>query len=452
MKEPMDKESVLNSLEKGNSNVKFVDIVFPDILGFLRGFSIPKSEVEEALKDGKGFDGSSINGLVRIEESDLIAKPDPTTFRVLPWEYENEGERFQVGLMFCDILNPNGTHNNGDTRYVLKKTLERAEKMGFKSFKVGPELEFFYFPNNRTPIPLDNGGYFSMGSDDPYAYLRQKTILNLKNMDITPEFDHHEVAKSQHEIDLKYDNALEMADITMIFKHVVKETARREGLYATFMPKPLDGENGSGMHVHQSLWNDGKNLLFDEEGEYYLSEIGKKYTSGILTHINEITSVLNQWVNSYKRLIPGFEAPVYHTWGQRNRSALIRVPEYKPGKENATRIELRSPDPGCNPYLAFSLMLASGLDGIKNDYELPPPTEENIYKNGKGMKTLPVNLEDALRLTEESSLVKETLGDHLFEKFLENKRIQISDYRRSVGEEWNKKVSPFEIKTLLPIL
>jgi len=324
--------------------------------------------------------------------------------------------------------------------------------MGFKSFKVGPELEFFYFPNNRTPIPLDNGGYFSMGSDDPYAYLRQKTILNLKNMDITPEFDHHEVAKSQHEIDLKYDNALEMADITMIFKHVVKETARREGLYATFMPKPLDGENGSGMHVHQSLWNDGKNLLFDEEGEYYLSEIGKKYTSGILTHINEITSVLNQWVNSYKRLIPGFEAPVYHTWGQRNRSALIRVPEYKPGKENATRIELRSPDPGCNPYLAFSLMLASGLDGIKNDYELPPPTEENIYKNGKGMKTLPVNLEDALRLTEESSLVKETLGDHLFEKFLENKRIQISDYRRSVGEEWNKKVSPFEIKTLLPIL
>lgn len=448
----MPETDVLHFLENEEKNIKFVNILFPDILGELRGFSISSSEMETVFKDGKGFDGSSINGLVRIEESDLVARPDPNTFKVFPWEYENGGETFKVGLMFCDILNPDGTHSDGDTRYVLKRTLKHAEEMGFKSFKAGPEPEFFYFPNDKTPEPLDNGGYFSMGAGDIYAQLRQKTMLNLKKMGIETEYDHHEVAKSQHEIDLRYNNALDMADSVMLFKFIVKETARREGIYATFMPKPISEENGSGMHVHQSLWNNGKNMFFDDEDEYHLSGTGKKYMAGLLTHINEITSVLNQWVNSYKRLVPGFEAPVYHTWGQRNRSALIRVPEYKPGNEGARRIELRSPDPGCNPYLAFSVMLAAGLDGIENEQELPPPTEKNAYADSNGLDTLPKNLEEAIELTEESILVRKTLGEHIFQKFVENKKLETKIYRREVGHKYDKSVSPFEIKNYLPRL
>ena len=435
------KDDVLEFLSE-EEDIKFVIIVSSDILGDLRGFSIPSYKVEDALKDGKGFDGSSIEGLVRIEESDLIAKPDPKTFRVFPWKYGNH----RVGMMFCDILNPDGSHNEGDTRYVLKKTLEKAKNMGFDNFYVGPELEFFLFPDDKTPKPLDNGGYFSMGADDPYAFLRQNIVLNLEKMGISSEFDHHEVAPSQHEIDLEYTDALEMADISMLFRFVVKETAKREGVYATFMPKPISEENGSGMHVHQSLWKGNKNMFFDPDDKYHLSDIAKKYMSGLFKNINEITPVTNQWVNSYKRLVPGFEAPVYHTWGQRNRSTLIRVPEYQPGKEKATRIELRSPDSTCNPHLSFAVMLSAGLDGIKNDYELPPPTEENVYKNNKNLKTLPEGLEDALELTKESDLVRETLGEHIFNKFIENKEFQIKKYRAAVGYEYDKKVSPYEIK------
>ncbi len=442
------KEDVLEFLSE-RDDVKFVNMVFPDILGDWRGFSIPASEVEDALKDGKGFDGSSIEGLVRIEESDLVAKPEPWTFRVLPWEY---GKEYRAGVMFCDILNPDGTPNEGDTRYVLKRTLEKARDMDFDKFYVGPELEFFLFPDDKTPEPLDKGGYFSMGPDDPYAFLRQEIVLNLEKMGISSESDHHEVAPSQHEIDLKHANALEMADTAMLFKYVVKETARREGVYATFMPKPITTENGSGMHVHQSLWSGNKNMFFDPEDEYHLSETAKNFMSGIFKHVNELCAVTNQWINSYKRLVPGYEAPVYHTWGQRNRSTLIRVPEYKPGKENATRIELRSPDPACNIYLAFSVMLSAGLEGIKNEYELPPPTEENVYRNHKNLKTLPRNLEEAIELAKESELVRETLGDHIFKKFIENKEVEIRNYRNAVGYEYEKKVSPYEIKHNLPRL
>lgn len=426
-------EDVLEHLGE-NKDIKFVDLLFPDILGTLRGFSIPSDEVERTFEEGKGFDGSSIEGMVRIEESDLVAKPDPKTFKEFPWKHEAKGESYRVGLMFCDVFDIDGSPSKGDTRRVLKKALEKSRERGFDSFKVGPELEFFYFPGDKKIKPLEKGGYFGMGAHDKYSSLRKKTMLNLKKMETDSELDHHEVASSQHEIDLKYKDALEMADTAMLFRFIVKETARNEGIRATFMPKPLNEENGSGMHVHQSLWKNNRNIFFDEEGKYYLSDVAKNYAAGLMENINEITSVLNQWTNSYKRLVPGYEAPVYHTWGQRNRSALVRVPEYQSGRPEARRIELRSPDPACNPYLAFSVMLAAGLEGIDNQYELPPPTEKNVYENKEGLETLPKDLEEALELTKNSDLVKKTLGDHVFKKFIENKEREIELYRRTVTQ------------------
>ncbi|RLF40698.1 MAG: glutamine synthetase [Thermoplasmata archaeon] len=455
----MNDEDVLNFLENEGKDVKFINLLFPDILGELRGFGIPSYELDEAFKEGRGFDGSSIEGLVRVEESDLLVFPNAGTFRILPWQYEDcDSSRYRVGCLFCDILNPDGTHSFGDTRYVLKRTMEKMNKQGYSSFKVGPELEFFYFRDSQTPMVLDKGDYFSMGIGDPYEYLRKKTALGLLKMGITPEYGHHEVAPSQHEIDLRYTDALQMADATMLFRYVVKEFARREGIYATFMPKPLDGENGNGMHVHQSLWKDRENLFFDEKNAYHLSDIAQRYIAGLMMHIREITSVLNQWVNSFKRLVPGYEAPVYIAWGQRNRSALIRIPEYKPGKENAMRVELRSPDPGCNPYLAFSLMLAAGMLGIEKEYELSPPCEEDIYhlppeERGKiGVQSLPGNLEEAIEITRSSELVKKTLGTHLFEKFIANKEKEIQNYRQEMGHKYDRRVSPFEIAHNLPRL
>lgn len=446
------REEVLEFLRNDGKDIKFINVLFPDILGELRGFSIPVSELPAAFEDGKGFDGSSIEGLARIEESDLVAVPDPRTFRVFPWEYDNGWKTFRVGLMFCDIMNPDRTHNECDTRYVLKRALERAKEMGFDSFKVGPEPEFFYFPDSTKPAPLDKGDYFSMGIGDPYENLRKKTMLALEKMGILCEYDHHEVAPSQQEIDLRYGDALEMADICMLFRFIVKEVARKEGLYATFLPKPIDGENGSGMHVHQSLWKENNNAFFDPNDKYSLSAVAKCYTAGLMEHVNEIAAVLNQWVNSYKRLVPGYEAPVYHTWGQRNRSALIRIPKYQPGKENATRIELRNPDPGCNPYLAFAVMLAAGLKGIRQSSRLGNPYEINVYMNSSGLRTLPKNLEDALELTRKSELVRETLGKELFEKFIENKELEISNYRKEVGNKYDSKVSPYELEHNLPRL
>ena len=358
-----------------------------------------------------GFDGSSIEGFARIHESDMVAKPDPTTFQLIPWRQQENG----VARMFCDIQNPDGSPYEGDPRYVLKRNLERIKDKGY-SFLVGPELEFFYFKNEHGTEVLDNGGYFDLTTADNASDLRRDTILALDSMGIDVEYSHHEVAPSQHEIDLRYKDALNMADTVMTYKITVKEIARRYGFHASFMPKPIFGQNGSGMHVHQSLFQGKRNVMFDAGDKYHLSDDGKYYIAGLLKHAPEITAVTNQWVNSYKRLVPGYEAPVYICWARRNRSALVRVPMYKPGKEAATRVEFRSPDPAANPYLAFSVMLAAGLAGIANKYDLPAPQEQDIYhmsdeeRKKAGITSLPGSLNDAIQLTEGSKLIREASG------------------------------------------
>jgi len=466
-----DKKDVLSFIDT-NKNIRYVNLLFPDILGDLRGLSIPTEEFPSALDEGKGFDGSSIEGMVRIFESDLVAKPDPRTFRVWPWQYSKDGQDgYGVGMAFCDILNPDGSPNSGDTRAVLKSTVELAKKAGFDVFHTGPELEYFYFPlENGIPVPRasDKGGYFSMGGDDPNARLRLETQRELESIGIKTNYDHHEAAPGQHEIDLEHCDALEMADRVMLHRFMVKETARRHGLYATFMPKPLNGENGSGMHVHQSLvtrkGDKDINMFFSNDNKSsvaaHLSQTAEYYIAGLLKHVDEITAVLNQWVNSYKRLVPGFEAPVYHSVGTRNRSALIRIPEYQPGKEAATRIELRSADPACNPYLTFALMLRAGLEGIKQKYQLPKDItiDTNMYEMSeeeskrRGIGTLPANLETALGLTKKSNLVKDTLGQHIFDNFIANKEKEVEEYRLNVPRKFDNRVSRYEIRHLLPRL
>jgi len=426
--------------------VKFVRLWFTDVLGFLKGFAITTDELEGALEEGMGFDGSSIEGFARIEESDMIARPDPDTFAIIPWR---SGDEYSVARMFCDIYEPSGKPFGGDPRYVLKRNLAKAKELGF-TYNVGPELEYFYFNNAKSPEPLDQGGYFDLVPLDVAQDLRRDTILTMQSLGIKVEYSHHEVAPSQHEIDLRYTDALTMADNVMTYRLVVKEIARQHGVYATFMPKPIFGINGSGMHVHQSLFKGEKNAFFDLKGKYHLSEAGMAYTAGLLKHAPEITAITSQWVNSYKRLIPGYEAPVYICWANMNRSALIRVPMYKPGKEKATRIEYRSPDPACNPYLAFSVMLASGLDGMKNKYKLPNPANDNIYhmseneRDNQGIKSLPEDLLEAIRITESSNLVKDCLGNKVFEYFIRNKKMEWDEYKAQVTQ--------YEINKYLPIL
>jgi glutamine synthetase len=428
-----------------DKDVSFIQFWFTDVLGFLKSFAVTPSEIEEGLTEGMGFDGSSIEGFARIHESDMIAKPDPSTFQLVPWP--NEGR--PVARMFCDILNPDGTPYEGDPRYVFKRLLVKVADMGF-TFYLGPELEFFYFKNDRAPEILDKGGYFDSRPLDLGSNLRRETIFALQAMGIQVEYSHHEVAPSQHEIDLRYDEGIKMADQTMTYRLVVKEIARQNGVFATFMPKPIFGENGSGMHVHQSLFRGDRNAFYDPEDKYNLSDLAKNYIAGLLRHAPEITAVTNQWVNSYKRLVPGYEAPVYVSWARRNRSAMIRVPMYKPGKEQATRIEFRSPDPACNPYLAFAVMLGAGLEGIENKYELPDPIEEDIYemnpteRNAHGITDLPGSLYAALLETEKSGLVRKVLGDHVFDKFIENKKIEWDQYRTHVSQ--------FELGKYLPKL
>ena len=426
-------------------DVKFVNLWFTDILGFLKSFSITIEELEQALEDGMGFDGSSIEGYARIDESDMIAMPDPDTFQILPWRPREQG----VGRMFCDVYKPGGQPFEGDPRYILKKNLERAAEMGF-TFYVGPELEYFYFKDSLSTQILDSGGYFDLVPLDMAVDLRRKTVLALEEMGIGVEYSHHEVAPSQHEIDMRYTDALTMADNVMTYKLAVKQIAMENGVYATFMPKPIFGENGSGMHVHQSLFKGERNAFFDKNDKIHLSKIAKSYIAGLLKHAPEITAVTSQWVNSYKRLVPGYEAPVYISWAVRNRADLIRIPEYKPGRETATRVEYRSPDPACNPYLVFSVMLAAGLEGIEKGLEPPEPVEENVYefseeqRKRRGIKTLPSSLEEAIALTEKSALVREALGDHLFHAFIKNKKVEYDQYRIQVTE--------YEIKKYLPIL
>ncbi len=451
-------DEVLALVRDPSNKIEFVRILFSDILGRPMDFSIPSSELEEAFKEGKGFDGSSIEGFVRIEESDLIIRPDPKTFRVLPWNYRGfeETTQWKEGVMFGDIHTPEGKPYEGDSRLVLKKVLERGKKdFGVDEIMVGPEFEFFLFSNSHEARPLDEGGYFFSGS---HGEIRKEIQLLLKKIGIYSEYDHHEVAHGQHEIDLNFLSALEMADTGMLFRYMVKKVARMHHLYATFMPKPLNGQNGSGMHVHQSLWKEKQNLFFDEKNPYHLSAAARHYIAGIITHSREISAILSQWTNSYKRLIEGYEAPVYVAWGQRNRSAYIRVPEYQPGREQATRIELRSPDPACNLYLAFACMFMCGLKGIREEYELPNPVEENIYimshtrQKSMSIKTLPRNLDEAVKIMSKSEVVKDTLGEHIFHKFLANKEFEINEYNTNVSKEYDKQVSEYEINKYLPFL
>src|SRR5512136_727074 len=391
-------------------DVKFVRLWFTDILGMLKSFAITVEELEGALEEGMGFDGSSIEGFARIDESDMVAMPDPATFQLVPWRPRERG----VARMFCDVLHPDGRPFEGDPRYVLKRNIKRAADLGF-TFYVGPELEYFYFKSASSPEPLDQGGYFDLTPLDVATDLRRDTILFMEEMGIGVEYSHHEVAPSQHEIDLRYTDALTMADSVMTYRLVVKQVALNHGVYATFMPKPVFGVNGSGMHVHQSLFKDGRNAFHDLSDPYHLSKTARSFVAGLLTHAPAISAVTSQWVNSYKRLVPGYEAPVYLSWARRNRADLIRVPEYKPGKENATRIEFRSHDHACNPYLTFAVMLAAGLDGIEKGYEPPPPVEENVYemsekeRKDRGIETLPASLWDAIQLTEKSELVRKAL-------------------------------------------
>jgi glutamine synthetase len=438
------KEDVLKMAKE--HDVKFIRLWFTDILGMLKSFSITVEELERALEQGMGFDGSSIEGFARIDESDMVALPDPATFQLIPWRPK---EHNAVARMFCDVLKPGGQPFDGDPRNVLKRNLKRAADMGY-TFYVGPELEYFYFRSSKGTEALDEGGYFDMTPLDAAMDLRRETVLTLEEMGIGVEYSHHEVAASQHEIDMRYTDALTMADNVMTYRLVVKQIALEHQVYATFMPKPVYGVCGSGMHVHQSLFGGSQNAFFDAKDPYHLSKTAKCYIAGLLRHAPEITSITNQWVNSYKRLVPGYEAPVYLSWARRNRSDLVRVPEYQPGRETATRVELRSPDPACNPYLAFSVMLAAGLEGIENDYEVPQPVEENVYemseaeRERRGIGTLPGSLWEAIQLTESSDVVRKALGDHVFDAFIKNKKIEWELYRAQVTD--------YELNRYLPVL
>jgi glutamine synthetase len=437
----VDHEFVLRTVDE--RELKFIRLLFTDIEGFLKTFTITPAELEEALEDGMGFDGSSIQGFARIEESDMIARPDPSTFQVLP----HLQDRAMAARMFCDIHLPDGRPFTGDPRYVLRQALERAAEMGF-NYYVGPELEYFYFRSADDPSFLDLGSYFDLTPLDMATELRQKTVGRLEEMGIPVEYVHHEVAPSQHEMILRYADALTMADSVMTFRSVVKEVAQEEGVYATFMPKPVAGVDGSGMHTHMSLYEDERNAFYDPDDEAKLSKVGRAFVAGLLRHAREICAVTNQWVNSYKRLVPGFEAPVYLCWARQNRSALVRVP--MSARESSIRVEARFPDPACNPYLAFSVMLAAGLKGIQENYELPPEADNNIYemtpaeRHAAGIESLPEDLHEAIAVCEHSDLVRQTLGEHTFEWFIRNKQREWDDYKA--------QVTPFEEKRYLPIL
>ena len=426
-------------------DVRFIRLWFTDILGFLKSFAITIGELEEALEEGMGFDGSSIEGFARIDESDMLAMPDPNTFCILPWRPKENA----VARMFCDITYPGGRPFEGDPRRVLKQNLALASRAGY-TFYVGPELEFFVFKSADAPVPIDAGGYFDLTPLDAASDLRRDIILAMEEMGVGVEYSHHEAAPSQQEIVFRYTDALTMADNVMTYRLVVKENAFKQGLYARFMPKPLADKNGSGMHVNMSLFQGERNAFFDAKDKLHLSKSARHFLAGILKHAPEMTLVTNQWVNSYKRLVPGYEAPVYVTWARHNRSDLVRIPQYKPGREDSARLELRSPDPACNPYLVFSAVLAAGLEGIEKKYELPAATEENVFemseaeRTRRGIGTLPGSLSEAIALAEGSKLLRRALGDHVFDSFIRNKKIEYDRFRRALTD--------YEIKTYLPLL
>jgi glutamine synthetase len=438
--DPDARKGVLKDVEK--RGIDDVLLWFTDLEGHLKSFSITTSELEGALDDGMGFDGSSITGFNAIEESDMVAIPDPETFRVLP-----DG---LTGRMICDIVTPDGQPYDGDPRHVLRQALDRMKAMGFDTFNVGPEAEYFLFKDEKGTETLDEGGYFAQTTMDAATTIRRDTIRALEGMGIPVEYHHHEVGPSQHEIDIRFANALDMADFMLTYRLVVKEVAKQHGFHATFMPKPLFGENGSGMHTHQSLFTDGRNQFFDEDDKWHLSEVAKAFIAGQLRHAREISAVFAQWVNSYKRLVPGYEAPVYVAWSRRNRSALIRIPLYKPGNEQATRAEIRCPDPACNPYLTFATLLHAGLEGIEKNYELPAPMEQNLYhltaeqRRERGIVALPETLGEAIDELATSDLARRALGPHVFDRYVELKRKEWDDYR--------VQLTPWEMENYLGVL
>lgn len=446
------KDYVLRTVEE--RGIRFVQLWFTDVLGIPKAFSITPAELENALDEGMTFDGSAIDGFSRVQESDVLAVPDPKTFQLLPYL---SGEA-PVARVVCDIINLDGTAFEGDPRHVLRRTLDLARDQGF-SFYTAPELEYFYFAlsdGEGPPVPLDSGSYFELMGNNGATALRRETVQMLEEMGIPVEYSQHEDAPSQHEIDLRYTDAMTMADTVMLVRVVVKEMAARKGILASFMPKPLCGVQGSGMHTHMSLFDGDTNAFYDDSDEYHLSQVARQFIAGVLAHAREITPVTNQWVNSYKRLIisqddqPLIEAPVYISWAQNNRSALVRVPPTKKGKRDSTRIEYRSPDPGANPYLAWAVVLAAGLAGIRGHYELPREASANIYhmsteeRLAEGIRQLPASLSEALDAMEASELMAETLGEHVFEWFLRNKRAEWAAYKA--------EVTPFELRRYLTSL
>jgi len=423
---------VLRTVEE--RGVRFVRLWFTDVLGTLKSFAITPAELEGALEEGMTFDGSAIQGYSRVQESDMLALPDPSTFEIVPWR----GEDAPVARMFCDIKHLSGDPFEGDPRHVLKRNLDRAREKGF-TFYTAPEMEFFIFESADRPEPIDDAGFFDLTELDMVSDLRRQTIVTLEAMGIPVEYSFHELGPSQHEIDLRYTDALSMADNVMTFRQVVKQVAADLGVYATFMPKPIEGAFGSGMHTHLSLFEGDVNAFHDPGDEYGLSKVGRSFIAGLLHHAREITAVTNQTVNSYKRLIAGYEAPVHICWARNNESALVRVPTPKRGKESSTRIEFRSPDPACNPYLAFSVMLAAGLEGVEQGYDLPAEATNNIYemtpeeRAAEGIGSLPQSLTEAITVMEDSELVAETLGEHVFDYFIRNKRQEWLDYKAHVS-------------------
>ncbi len=423
--------------------IRFIRLWFTDVQGFLKSVSISPQELDTAFEEGMTFDGSSIDGYARVQEADMLAVPDPSTFQVLPWHDDEV-----VARMFCDIVKPDGSPFDGDPRTVLKRNLDRASALGY-TFYVAPELEYFYFADSGPePQALDQGGYFDLTPLDVAREYRRKTITSLEKMGIPVEHSHHEVAPSQHEIIVRYTDALTMADNIMSFRLTVKEVALEHGIYATFMPKPLENHDGSGLHLHLSLFSGEDNVFYSPDGT--LSAKGNQFVAGLLRHSREITAVTNQWVNSYKRLVAGFEAPVYVTWAHNNQSALVRVPTVKRDKPSSVRVEYRSPDSACNPYLTLSVLIAAGLEGIEKGYELPPEVADNVFamsnsdRAAAGIERLPETLAEALDIMERSDLVRKALGDHVFDWFLRNKRKEWDRYQQHV--------SRFELETYLPVL
>ncbi|NHA67747.1 glutamine synthetase family protein [Phycicoccus flavus] len=440
-------EFVLRTIEE--RDIRFVRLWFTDVLGTLKSVAIAPAELEGAFAEGIGFDGSSIEGFVRVYESDMLAQPDPGTFQVLPWRGDTGG----TARMFCDISTPDGSRSMADPRNVLQRALAKAADMGF-TFYTHPEIEFYLLKPGwvpgTAPEPIDTSGYFDHTPHGSSADFRRAAITMLETMGISVEFSHHEAGPGQNEIDLRYADALSTADNVMTFRTVVKEVALEQGIYASFMPKVFAQHPGSGMHTHMSLFEGDTNAFHEPGAPYQLSKVGRQFIAGLLHHGAETAAVTNQWVNSYKRLWGGGEAPAHLTWGHNNRSALVRVPMYKPDKGQSTRVEVRSIDTACNPYLTYAVLLAAGLKGIEEGYELPQETEDDVWsltdseRRAMGIRPLPASLSEAIEIMEDSELVAETLGEHVFDFFLRNKRAEWLDYRN--------QVTAFELERYLPSL